>query len=337
MEELRDFYRDVVARDEVRRALVLRSLSPLSRGFHESGCATFGLFWILGSVWVIVTAQRVSYAHFWVIFLVPVGVGIGFYLLSQRLLRRSYSGPVIVLTGIVESVDRRSSSGGEYTVSVVAWREAHEVEWDGCCRTLPVPSKKATMVDLRASRGQTVRQVVVNGHPLADVTGVTLPESDLNPGELPIASPVPSTVAVGRTRFFEAAQRAFRTREFCALSLDLDDFEAFNAEHGTEAGDWMVAHAAREIRRGLGPGANVGHCGGDEFSVTLPVPLERAMALAERVRRMVASGWMAPGQITVSIGVAEATPGTPTLAELLKAADQALQTAKREGKNRVSA
>lgn len=334
-ERLRALYEEVVSRPEVKRALVLRAMSPGSRAFHESGCMTTVGLWLLLCLGVSCSSQVLPYWLLGVLVAVPILVTLWFFWLDGQLVKKPYSGPVVVRTGVVESVETRSSSGGEYTMSLVHWREAHQIDPDGACRRLAFSGRKTTVLDLGARQGQTVRQVVVEEKLLANVPEVVFPESDLNPdsGE-PIPSPVPRGLAVVRTRFFEAAEREFRTSSFSALSLDLDDLKKCNAELGTEAGDWWVAHAAREIRRAVGPSSNVGHCGGDEFSVTLPVPLEQAVEVAERVRRLFSEAWMAPGKVTLSIGVAA---DRPTLVELLKAADEALQEAKREGKNQVRA
>jgi len=81
----------------------------------------------------------------------------------------------------------------------------------------------------------------------------------------------------------------------------------------------------------LGPTANFGHCGGDEFSITVPLSLLEAQRLAERLRQRVESKCA----VTISLGVAEKTPDCASLAQLLLRADAALKQAKESGRNRV--
>jgi diguanylate cyclase (GGDEF)-like protein len=81
--------------------------------------------------------------------------------------------------------------------------------------------------------------------------------------------------------------------------------------------------------------------GGEEFAVLLPgVGLEGALATAERLRtRIGARTIAAEGQeitVTVSIGVADGTH-EPDMEALLRKADEALYSAKAEGRDRVKA
>jgi len=81
--------------------------------------------------------------------------------------------------------------------------------------------------------------------------------------------------------------------------------------------------------------------GGDEFVVILPeTSLPRAEELAERLRNLVARHPIPIGDgkelnLTASIGIAVFPEQGPSGRELLAAADMALYTAKREGRNRV--
>jgi len=82
--------------------------------------------------------------------------------------------------------------------------------------------------------------------------------------------------------------------------------------------------------------------GGEEFAIILPhTGGERAARVAERVRAAVADFQFLDGEtplrVTVSAGVAThpSPSGGSSADEFLKAADRALYTAKRGGKNRV--
>ncbi len=84
--------------------------------------------------------------------------------------------------------------------------------------------------------------------------------------------------------------------------------------------------------------------GGEEFVALLPgLDLAAAAAFTENLRRRVEalplehSSSSAAPHVTVSAGVASAKPGAETTAAtLVAAADAALYTAKRDGRNRVA-
>jgi hypothetical protein len=84
--------------------------------------------------------------------------------------------------------------------------------------------------------------------------------------------------------------------------------------------------------------------GGEEFVLLVPgADLERALAIAERLRRTVEDLCIAhasspSGQVTISVGVASLVPGINEAAEaLVEAADAGLYSAKRRGRNAVVA
>ncbi|HEY8682092.1 MAG TPA: GGDEF domain-containing protein, partial [Rhodanobacter sp.] len=96
------------------------------------------------------------------------------------------------------------------------------------------------------------------------------------------------------------------------------------------------------IRATLRENDVIGRVGGEEFVVLSPgTDLHAALALGERVRMMVENtpllidGDML--QLTVSVGVAVASPAERDGAVVLQRADKALYAAKRAGRNRVMA
>ncbi|VVD75797.1 Phytochrome-like protein cph2 [Pandoraea iniqua] len=163
-----------------------------------------------------------------------------------------------------------------------------------------------------------------------------------------MASTDPLTGLANRRTLDEAYDREWRraVRERAPLSLlfiDVDHFKTFNDRYGHPAGDdalVAVAHAiSKSIRR---PGDFAGRYGGEEFMVILPkTDAGGARDVAERVRTAVRATAIAHegsehGRVTISIGIAGtgAMPtGTPD--SLLQAADEALYSAKREGRDRV--
>jgi diguanylate cyclase len=138
-------------------------------------------------------------------------------------------------------------------------------------------------------------------------------------------------------------------RPLSLIFLDLDQFKQFNDTHGHTQGDDVLRHVARTLDESFRRGGDlVARYGGEEFAVILPgVDAHRAGLYAERLRRRI---WrMAIGigpteasdRITISGGVATIAPGSPDFLDtspdaLLRAADQALYRAKRQGRNRIT-
>jgi diguanylate cyclase (GGDEF)-like protein len=124
-----------------------------------------------------------------------------------------------------------------------------------------------------------------------------------------------------------------------ALYIDIDHFKDINDSFGHSTGDEVIAAVGRTIAARLRRGDLVARYGGEEFVALLPdTGLDEAVALAEEIRRMVATtDFVAvnpPIQLHVSVGVAVLGAGDDTHA-LLAAADAALYAAKRSGRDRV--
>jgi diguanylate cyclase (GGDEF)-like protein len=131
-------------------------------------------------------------------------------------------------------------------------------------------------------------------------------------------------------------------RPLSLMLLDIDMFKTINDRYGHDVGDQAIAHIAAVCRDGKRTPDIVARIGGEEFALLLPeTSLESARPVAERLRRQIADTPLivagAPIAITVSIGVAEATPEMADIAALMRAADQALYGAKHAGRNRVVA
>jgi diguanylate cyclase (GGDEF)-like protein len=135
-------------------------------------------------------------------------------------------------------------------------------------------------------------------------------------------------------------QRAERFGSGLALIVaDLDDFKNVNDRFGHQAGDEVLRSFADVLQgriRGIDLAARLG---GEEFAILLPeTDAAGAEALAENLRLAVARLAIPVGseeiRITSSFGVA-AFPESNSADELMTAADLALYSAKRHGKDRV--
>ena len=145
-------------------------------------------------------------------------------------------------------------------------------------------------------------------------------------------------------RFFtiRLEEEASRFRRFnhpvSVVLLDLDGFKRVNDELGHGAGDdtlRVMADLLLKYSRGINV---ICRWGGDEFAVLLVETTKAGAQLyAERLRQVLAAYPFAHGrQITASFGIAALPEDVaPTAEEIIQAADEALYSAKRSGKNRV--
>ena len=121
------------------------------------------------------------------------------------------------------------------------------------------------------------------------------------------------------------------------IMLDLDRFKQLNDSVGHEAGDMALRKLADCFRQELRGVDSAARFGGDEFALVLPQAYsEGALIVAERVRasieRIEIPGF---GHLSASIGIATFPTNARSRSELTQAADAALYSAKRSGRNRV--
>jgi diguanylate cyclase (GGDEF)-like protein len=122
--------------------------------------------------------------------------------------------------------------------------------------------------------------------------------------------------------------------------LDLDGFKAVNDDFGHTVGDETLREIAQILMK-HSRGINVvSRYGGDEFAVLLVETSKAGARLyADRIREVVSKYPFSHGKVvTASFGVASLPDDEAGTAEdLFRAADEALYTAKRAGKNQVAA
>ena len=131
--------------------------------------------------------------------------------------------------------------------------------------------------------------------------------------------------------------RSARTGDPCTLVLvDVDHFKAVNDTHGHQAGDGVLQRVAQALTDGARGMDLAARYGGEEFAVIAPgCGHGEALALAERFRAAIAAQ---PGDVavTVSAGVAVYPPDGVDANTLVAAADEALYTSKRAGRDRAT-
>jgi diguanylate cyclase (GGDEF)-like protein len=160
-----------------------------------------------------------------------------------------------------------------------------------------------------------------------------------------LATTDPLTGALNRRSFMERGLEAIRDcrREqgaLGALMIDADHFKRINDTFQHAGGDAVLQALTQTLKREVRGGDLVGRLGGEEFAVLLPrTGLAAAQQTAERVRLAISSMQVeregATIPVTVSIGLTVLAQGDASIDALLARADQALYSAKRNGRNRV--
>lgn len=117
--------------------------------------------------------------------------------------------------------------------------------------------------------------------------------------------------------------------------FDIDHFKQVNDTFGHHIGDDVLRRVAETATAAVRACDIVGRFGGEEFVILLPnTTAKTAMLIAERVRIAIANVRSTPA-VTISVGVAERFQ-EENVESLLQRVDQALYTAKREGRNTLS-
>jgi diguanylate cyclase (GGDEF)-like protein len=125
------------------------------------------------------------------------------------------------------------------------------------------------------------------------------------------------------------------------LMLDIDHFKKVNDQYGHQSGDEALRHIGILLRRNLRATDLCARYGGEEMIVLMPgTEISQAELTANRLRENIAAASLAlkDGRtltLNVSGGLAQWQPGS-CLADLIRAADQALYRAKSNGRNQIA-
>ena len=145
-----------------------------------------------------------------------------------------------------------------------------------------------------------------------------------------------------RTMFFDRLDRAISLMRrqgglLAVLVLDLDGFKAANDTFGHNAGDLLLKAVSKRLTDALRESDTVARMGGDEFATVLPVvdSIKGTRTAAKRVLDELCRPFCLAGdQITIgaSIGIALYPQDARTGVDLVKHADEAMDSVKRRGK-----
>jgi len=131
------------------------------------------------------------------------------------------------------------------------------------------------------------------------------------------------------------------SRPLSIMIADIDHFKTVNDRFGHDAGDNVLKSVADVCHSTKRESDIVARIGGEEFAFLLPetneaaalIAAERLLDQIRKCRPIIGSETLA---VTVSIGIASASPSMSGVATLLKCADDALYEAKHSGRNRVA-
>jgi diguanylate cyclase (GGDEF)-like protein len=153
------------------------------------------------------------------------------------------------------------------------------------------------------------------------------------------------------TKLFNRRQAMVRLREQWAIAdrygqplsvamVDIDHFKRVNDTYGHLRGDIVLQQIGIVLPENVRASDSVYRMGGEEFLILFPQQTSaQALVSAERccqkVRGCVFAKEDGTEAITISAGVAQRTAAMHDPDDLLKAADDALYAAKREGRDRV--
>ena len=124
------------------------------------------------------------------------------------------------------------------------------------------------------------------------------------------------------------------------MMIDADGFKQINDNYGHDSGDEVLRQLSKNLRYSVRTDDIVCRLGGDEFFIICPLTsLEGALHAAEVMRQNIAKLLVPAGtgtwQGSISVGVAERTSEMQTFEDLIKAADESVYKAKKNGRNRV--
>ena len=131
-------------------------------------------------------------------------------------------------------------------------------------------------------------------------------------------------------------------RSFALVVADIDHFKRVNDTHGHAAGDTVLKHVAGLLTGQLRTVDHLARIGGEEFAIIMVETtakeavqtIQRLLVLLGETSCILPDG-TENATVTLSAGIAMMPEDADTPAALFEAADKALYTAKRTGRNRV--
>lgn len=150
------------------------------------------------------------------------------------------------------------------------------------------------------------------------------------------------TKIYNRNKFYELAEKEIRmSKRYKHVSsimlMDIDHFKNINDSYGHEWGDIVLKELTSEIMKNIRNVDVFGRWGGEEFVLLLPhTKKSDAIKVAEKIRKLIdESSSPKLKDVTISIGLAEIDSEDYDIDKAINLADEAMYTAKRNGRNQV--
>jgi diguanylate cyclase (GGDEF)-like protein len=125
--------------------------------------------------------------------------------------------------------------------------------------------------------------------------------------------------------------------EVSLIMMDIDDFKQINDSRGHQEGDRVLSEISTLILKTARDLDICSRYGGEEFAVILPqTGHQKALRLAERLRKRVEKQFKNDLNVTISLGVATCPLNAKSARALITKADRALYQSKSNGKNKVT-
>ncbi len=153
------------------------------------------------------------------------------------------------------------------------------------------------------------------------------------------------TGLANRALFVDRVDHALASREreqpvVAVMLIDLDDFKEINDNFGHETGDRFLCAVADRISAIVRPADTVARLGGDEFAILFNDLSDRDIdQLADRIHQQLSTDVEVDGErftISASLGLATCAAAGLSAEDLMRNADDAMYSAKRDGKNRYA-
>jgi diguanylate cyclase (GGDEF)-like protein/PAS domain S-box-containing protein len=242
--------------------------------------------------------------------------------------------PGVLLVAPPRSAELRKLQGRALAGEIISEAETEAIGKDGAGFPVAV-----TIASVRDARGHLIGTSLV----VRDISDRKRLEHELRF----FADHDPLTGLFNRRRFMEELSRhtafigRYQVIGGALLISDIDSLKYVNDTFGHAAGDELLKAVAVAFRRRLRDTDVVGRMGGDEFAILLPrASLAQAKRVAELLRAAVADIELTIDRrkvpATVSVGIA-ATRANASPEDVFAAADNAMYSAKRAGRNRAAA
>ncbi len=137
----------------------------------------------------------------------------------------------------------------------------------------------------------------------------------------------------------EIAYAKREKKKFALMFLDLDNFKEVNDKFGHDIGDQLLQEVAKKFNELLREADTICRLGGDEFIILLPrlaQPRENAVDVARKILHSLVEPFLIKGNqiyVNTSIGIALYPDDGDKEEVLIKSADKAMYSAKKEGPN----